>query len=88
MLCKRIGGVMVCILTSSAVDSNLCQVRRGFEPVSGQTWIWTCVRSDVDLNLCQVRRGFEPVSGQTKDYTIDISCFFTKHTAWRSQSEG
>jgi len=27
MLCKHIGGVMVCILTSSAVDLNLCQVR-------------------------------------------------------------
>jgi hypothetical protein len=34
-----------------------------------------------------VDRGFDPRSGQTKDYTIDICCFSTKHSALRSKSK-
>ena len=34
-----------------------------------------------------VDRGFDPRSGQTKDYTIDICCFSTKHSALRKKSK-
>jgi hypothetical protein len=84
---NRIGGVMVSVLSSNAVD-------RGF---IGGVMVSVLSSNAVDrgfiggvmvsvLSSNAVDRGFK-APDQTKDYKIDICCFFAKHAALRRKNK-
>jgi hypothetical protein len=92
LLCilNRIGGVMVSVLATSAVN-------RRFETRSGKTKYYEICMCGFSnriggvmvsvLAASAVNRGFETRSGETKDYEICICGFSTKPAALRRKSK-